>query len=105
DCNGLVDDGNPGGGAACNSGAHGVCAAGTFACAAGHLVCNQAGQPSAEACNGLDDDCDGAGDPPNCHAVSTTLLIAEGVGGQSGQLWSVDVNTHVVMPVGPVGFP
>jgi hypothetical protein len=60
DCDGAVDNGNPGGGVACNTGHQGVCAAGTTACAGGGVVCNQAVQPGAEVCDGaLDENCDG----------------------------------------------
>ncbi|HEY6105796.1 MAG TPA: MopE-related protein, partial [Anaeromyxobacteraceae bacterium] len=62
DCNGLVDDGDPGGGAACNTGLLGVCAAGTVHCTGGSLRCVQDVAKSAEVCNGLDDDCDGVVD-------------------------------------------
>lgn len=61
-CNGAVDEGNPGGGVACNTGKPGVCAAGTTACQSGSLVCNQNVQPSAEVCDGLDNNCDGVVD-------------------------------------------
>ena len=65
DCNGVIDDGNPGGGAGCATGKLGVCAAGATACAGGAIVCGQLQQPSAEVCNGLDDDCDGVVDNGN----------------------------------------
>ena len=65
DCDGVVDDGNPGGGLTCSTGLPGVCAAGTTACTGGAVVCTQNTQPSPEACNGLDDDCDGAVDNGN----------------------------------------
>jgi hypothetical protein len=58
-CDGQVDEGNPGGGVACNTGLKGVCAAGTTACVGGQIVCNQNMQPSAEVCDGLDNDCNG----------------------------------------------
>ena len=65
DCDGVVDDGNPGGGLTCNTGHPGICAAGTTACTAGSVVCTQDLPPTAELCNGLDDDCDGAVDNGN----------------------------------------
>jgi hypothetical protein len=77
DCNGALDDGNPGGGIACNSGHPGICAAGATVCSGGQLACQQLQQPQAEACNGLDDDCDGVvdnGDPGGGAACSTGLL-------------------------------
>jgi hypothetical protein len=59
DCDGQVDDGNPGGGASCGTGKPGVCGAGTSACSNGVVICNQNVQPSAEVCDGLDNNCDG----------------------------------------------
>ncbi len=60
DCNGLVDDGDPGGGAACQVfGERGVCATGVKHCISGRLTCVSTVAPSTEVCNGLDDDCDG----------------------------------------------
>ncbi|MGH9867979.1 MAG: MopE-related protein [Candidatus Polarisedimenticolia bacterium] len=58
-CNGLVDEGDPGGGAACTTGEPGVCNEGTLTCASGGLVCLREAGPGPEACNSLDDDCDG----------------------------------------------
>ncbi len=62
DCDGSTDEGNPGGGLACVTGASGVCAAGMSNCVSGALVCTQNVAASAETCNGQDDDCDGATD-------------------------------------------
>ncbi|MFN3200511.1 MAG: MopE-related protein [Bradymonadia bacterium] len=65
DCNGLVDD-SPGVGAACSLG-QGACAAeGARACdpETGGLRCDagEPGEPAAETCNDIDDDCDGTAD-------------------------------------------
>src|SRR5207302_1927204 len=65
DCNGTVDNGNPGGGLSCSTGKLGVCSAGTTACTAGAVVCNQNLQPSAEVCDGKDNDCNGVVDNGN----------------------------------------
>jgi uncharacterized repeat protein (TIGR01451 family) len=65
DCNGVIDNGNPGGNVACNSGKLGVCAPGLTACSAGAIVCNQNVQPSPESCDGLDNDCNGVVDNGN----------------------------------------
>ena len=63
DCNGLVDEGNPGGGLPCPTGQPGVCGQGTEFCSAGQLVCVPDQGPGCEVCgNGLDDDCDGTVD-------------------------------------------
>src|SRR5262249_53299990 len=62
-CNGTTDEGNPGGGAACNTGLQGVCSAGTVTCTAGSLTCKQNVMSSAEVCgDSLDNDCNGVVD-------------------------------------------
>lgn len=65
DCDGVADDGNPGGGAACVTGLLGACSAGTEACVAGAIVCQGNVIAGVEVCNGADDDCDGATDEGN----------------------------------------
>ncbi len=62
DCDGPADEDNPGGGVACVTGLLGRCAAGTSSCEGGSLRCVRIAEPSAELCNGVDDDCDGATD-------------------------------------------
>ncbi len=77
DCDGVPDNGDPGGSVACSTGLLGVCAAGTTACVAGSLVCNQTTASTAEVCDGLDNDCDGVpdnGDPGTGDACATGLL-------------------------------
>ncbi|MDI1450420.1 sialidase family protein [Polyangium sp. 6x1] len=65
DCDGVVDEGNPGGGAACNTGKQGVCSAGTTSCSSGSISCVQNLQPSSETCDGLDNNCNGTNDEGN----------------------------------------
>ena len=64
DCDGTVDDGNPGGGVACSSGLPGVCSAGTTACTAGAVKCNATITPGSqmETCDSKDNNCDGTVD-------------------------------------------
>ncbi|NUQ77291.1 MAG: hypothetical protein HUU21_27465, partial [Polyangiaceae bacterium] len=86
DCNGVADNGNPGANQACSTGQAGVCNAGTTSCSNGALVCNQTLMPSAETCDGLDNNCNGfadegspgsgmacsTGQPGVCNAGTTT---------------------------------
>jgi hypothetical protein len=65
DCDGITDEGNPGGGVGCSTGLAGVCATGATMCSGGAIVCNQTVFPGAESCNSLDDDCDGITDDGN----------------------------------------
>ena len=62
DCDGEVDDGNPGGGGECPTGRPGACATGLWRCVNGALVCEEVVDPSEERCDGVDNDCDGATD-------------------------------------------
>ncbi|MEE2786915.1 MAG: MopE-related protein [Myxococcota bacterium] len=58
DCDGEVDEGNPEGGAACNTGLTGTCLVGEQVCTAGAFVCLPPTRNDPERCNGQDDDCD-----------------------------------------------
>ena len=61
-CNGASDEGDPGSGAACNTGAQGICSAGVLHCQNAGLRCVQTLQPVAETCDGLDNNCNGVVD-------------------------------------------
>ncbi len=79
-CDGAVDEDNPGAGANCSTLLPGVCAAGLTTCgAAGAIQCIPDVAPGtiAEVCNGLDDNCDGAVD--DGFSVGGTCSV--GVGG------------------------
>jgi hypothetical protein len=64
DCNGLVDEGDPGGGGRCATGLPGPCAEGVEHCQGGGLAC-VAAAAHEEVCNGQDDDCNGVVDDPS----------------------------------------
>jgi Notch-like protein len=64
DCNGTVDDGVDGGGM-CSTGMPGACADGTMSCSGGVAACNPVVGPSAEACDNVDNDCNGQTDEGN----------------------------------------
>ena len=64
DCDGLTDEGNPGGGAICSTGRKGDCALGKRVCSLGRLICSGK-SPRSEVCDGRDNDCDGSVDEGN----------------------------------------
>ena len=62
DCDGLTDEEDPQAGEECSTGEPGICARGRQRCTAGRPECARVAEPRDEACNGLDDDCDGRTD-------------------------------------------
>ena len=77
DCDGSVDEGDPGGGGQCDSGQPGVCGPGVRHCVNGALVCVRNANPSAEVCDGADNNCDGRvddGNPGGLQACDTGRL-------------------------------
>jgi hypothetical protein len=82
DCDGTVDDGNPGGGMACDSGQLGECAAGTTHCNGGSIQCVPNQTAVTEICgNGLDDDCNGQADNGCCGNIALSASGAVNPGG------------------------
>ncbi len=64
-CNGSTDEGDPGGGAPCDTGEAGVCAPGTKHCVNGSVKCQQDVLAKAEKCDGVDNNCNGQTDEGN----------------------------------------
>lgn len=60
DCDGQIDEGNPGGGGPCDGFDADLCSEGTYSCSAGQLVCSDNTGSTLDLCNGTDDDCDAA---------------------------------------------
>ncbi|MBW2458131.1 MAG: hypothetical protein JRI68_26745 [Deltaproteobacteria bacterium] len=82
DCSGAADDGNPGGGLACDSGQLGECAAGTTHCSGGAIQCVPNHTATAEICgNGLDEDCNGVADNGCCGNIAGSATGAINPGG------------------------
>lgn len=65
DCDGTVDQGDPEGGGACNTGLLGECQAGTLHCVNGGVTCVQNNMAAAETCDAKDNNCDGQIDEGN----------------------------------------
>jgi hypothetical protein len=79
DCNGRADDSAAGAGAACERGVGACAAVGRIACdgLAGELFCDAVlGEPGAEQCNDVDDDCDGLVDEEL--GVGEACFVGEG---------------------------
>lgn len=78
-CDGVVDEGNPGGGTNCMTGLQGVCATGKTSCEGGQLVCKPTTPSSAEMCDGLDNDCNGQVDDGNPGGSMPCMTGQQGV--------------------------
>jgi hypothetical protein len=85
DCDGQADEGNPAGGFACETGRPGVCARGQTICSEQGTRCEPFFVESAEVCDGLDNDCDGATDEgddgqPLARSCYDAAVETQGVG-------------------------
>ena len=72
DCDGAIDDGDPGSGAPCAAPLPGACGAGTLHCISGAPSCVSTTGATPETCNAVDDDCDGDLDESLVRPCSTS---------------------------------
>lgn len=93
-CNGMTDEGNPGGGQACMTGQFGACAQGSTACTNGAITCAATTMPSTETCDGVDNDCDGATD----EGTSGMMCMVPGKQGICALSTNVCQNGSLVCP-------
>ncbi len=87
DCDGAIDDGVPGVGAACTVGVGACQRSGTQGCdsAEGELFCDaQPGAPAFERCDGRDNDCDGTVDE-EIFGVGDACVVGVGVCAAEGR--------------------
>jgi hypothetical protein len=86
DKDGQIDEAPAGGWGACSTGKPGICAAGTIVCTNGALSCTQDRQPSAEICDGLDNNCDGTVDnglgTSTCGVGNCMMIVDVCINGQ-----------------------
>ncbi|MEE2789802.1 MAG: MopE-related protein, partial [Myxococcota bacterium] len=88
DCDGKIDEGAPDSGEACETGRPGVCATGVAQCIEGSVTCVATTSESAELCDGLDNDCDGAVD--NGFEIGAACTTGQGVCEQAGEFVCAD---------------
>ena len=91
-CNGEIDEENPGGDQACDTGLAGVCSSGRTLCEqGGHLTCVSQRSARIEFCDARDNDCDGEIDEVPILDVEITRLTDDDVNSEQPNVaWSAE---------------
>ncbi|MBL8677682.1 MAG: hypothetical protein JNK05_00835 [Myxococcales bacterium] len=101
DCDGMVDEGNPGAGMACGSSV-GTCRQGMTACVMGRIQCMGDVRPTTELCDGLDNNCNGMTDDDVSGDMRVGAVCGTGVGdcrpGRNACMGGMIVCTGATMP-------
>jgi subtilisin-like proprotein convertase family protein len=104
DCDGTVDNGASGVGAACESGAPGLCGPGTRVCdGAAGLRCVSTVAPTGEVCDGLDNDCDGTVDDSPAGVGAACESGAPGVCGPGTRVCDGAAGLSCLATLAPAG--
>ena len=90
DCDGAIDEGNPGGGAACDGIDSDLCAEGVYSCASGTMICDDESGSDLDVCDGLDNDCD-----PSSPDGSEDVLVGLSCDGGDSDLCYEGVNSCI----------
>ena len=78
DCDGVIDEASSDAGRACVRGVGACAVEGRRACSDGAIVCDAIpGSPAPEACNGVDDDCDGVTDE-GLDGIGEPCIVGQG---------------------------
>lgn len=83
-CNGQIDEGNPGGGKSCNASSSGGCGQGISQCKQGRIECISTQSKKPEVCDNQDNDCNGQIDDGLKRACYTGPPNTNGIGICSG---------------------
>jgi hypothetical protein len=98
DCDGSIDESNPGGNVPCATDDLGLCSQGITQCISGQTICIRENNAAQELCDGLDNDCDGASDE-DAPESGQDCLLNDQVGACAQGITSCESGIKVCLPV------